>query len=46
MCEINKALDIEQKTLKSGSQSRLLKCYSIITQDIDNAFALKKDIDL
>ena len=46
MYEINKALNIKQKTLKSDSQLKLLKCYDIITQDIDNAFTFKKDIDL
>ena len=46
MCKINKALDIEQKTLKSGPQSRLLKCYDITAQNIDNALAFKEDIDL
>ena len=46
MHKINKAFNIEQKTLKSDSQSRLLKCYGITAQDIDNALTLKKNIDL
>ena len=33
-------------TLKSDSQLRLLKCYDIIAQDINNAFTFKKDINL